>query len=282
MDTDAIMAVADILFAADAPESFPTDSFRSALPQFAEGEIDEVLTKLRDSKLIRSGFDYTRVFPRVEGKEASQDGSLLAVCFGDEYIFAQSRDAVVHVIVESDAVEHGATGFFCVDYPGMIVTADHVVGGRNVVRIEDHRGGVVSTSPMEIVFGVDGIDIALIRCALPDSTKPLKIEWRQEKTLAPFDVLVMGYPPIAGHRPALYQARGAVTSNPQDYYLNSKLGLSDVTHGGCSGGPVISKRGFVVGVIEQENTLEQGGRTHVFRTATPAYYAGRLIGHSGK
>jgi hypothetical protein len=280
MHTTAIHAVAEILFGADASPSVSVQLLYQLLSQYDQDAVDEVLNALRDEGLIKSAFDHSKVTPRVAGREAWQEGSLPALLIGDDYILEQSRDAVVHVIVETGTGEHGGTGFFCADYPGIIVTADHVVRDHRVLRIEGHRRNVISTSPLEVILGRDGIDIALICCACPADVRPLNIEWRQENTQAPLDVLVMGYPPVAGHHPALYQARGAVTSNPQDYALRRKLGLSDVTHPGCSGGPVISKRGFVVGIVEQENTLQQCDRTHIFRTATPAYYVREVMERS--
>jgi S1-C subfamily serine protease len=277
MDPIAIRAIANILFAPGAPETFRIEELYGLAAAYEQADVDEILLAMKERSLIRASFDHTKVHPRTDGKVAAEDGSLVALVLGYEYIIAESREAVVHVIVKDQNGEHGGTGFFSADFKDCIITALHVVNGRELLRVEDHKGEVVCRAPMDLVTGPADLDIAVIRCRMPEFVTPLRVEWRPEAIDPPADVLVMGYPPIARHYPALYQARGTVNATPLDYNRRIKLALSDITKPGCSGGPVISKRGFVVGVIEQQNSFETEQQTYVFPTATPAYYVREVM-----
>jgi len=59
--------------------------------------------------------------------------------------------------------------------------------------------------------------------------------------------------------------------------LRDSLIISSTTHPGCSGGPVLDFRGFAVGVIEQENTLELRAGANAYFGATPAHYLREMV-----
>jgi len=52
--------------------------------------------------------------------------------------------------------------------------------------------------------------LAAIECPMPDWFVPLRLEW-DEGSVRPMDeVLVLGYPYVAQHQPALFHARGRI------------------------------------------------------------------------
>lgn len=67
------------------------------------------------------------------------------------------------------------------------------------------------------------------------------------------DVLVMGYPPIPGAKDAyMLSQKGEVNAVVYDYLSKTKsIVLSSVTRPGNSGGPVISRDGYFVGMVTQ-------------------------------
>lgn len=277
MDPAIIAAVAAILFAPDAPRNLPVQKVYRLAPAHDRVELDDVLRALAEKRMIRLSLDGITAQPTIAGKTAFEDGSLTGVVLGLAYVADQLRDAVVHIIVESPSGESGATGFFVAEYDGCIVTAAHAVRNRDVLRIEDRGGNIISRQPETVLFGPPELDIAVIRCPMPEGTAPLRIEWRPE-LIEPLDeVLILGYPPFPNHQPALFHARASIHATPLDYRGRKKLVISSITRPGCSGGPVISIGGFVVGIVEQENNLEQANTTHTFFTATVAHYLSEIM-----
>lgn len=87
-------------------------------------------------------------------------------------------------------------------------------------------------------------------------------------------LLILGYPPFPNLRPALDHTTAELRAFPQAVRNERKhLVLSSTTLPGSSGGPVLSRRGRAIGVVEQENVGERSGQRpfHTF-TATPAFY----------
>jgi S1-C subfamily serine protease len=197
------------------------------------------------------------------------------MCLGEEYIARRYGLSVVHVAVrKQNGDESSASGFFVEDFPGHIATAKHVVQGNRVIQISDRDGREVVFPDQQPLFVADGADVALIPCPIPDGVIPLRIEWDRTEVHELDQVLVLGYPPIARHRPALVHARGEIAALPmrQDAERRSVM-ISRVTEPGYSGGPVINGRGYVVGVVEQENQLERlDGSPSIFITAAFALH----------
>lgn len=238
-------------------------------------EIDEVLDLLRGQRLVRATFQGDAVQLTPDGAAAIVDGCVSEIILGQRYISDRLSPAVVHVIVVgANRDESGGSGFFCADYPGYIATAAHVVRDREILRIENHSRQVVAARPLAATVGPDSVDIALIRCDIPAGVVPIRIEWRREALRPPQDLLIFGYPPYPNRLPALHAASAELHTVTQDFRNErDSLIISSVTRPGSSGGPVLSARGFAIGIVDQENMGERLDERPVnFFTATPTRY----------
>jgi hypothetical protein len=90
--------------------------------------------------------------------------------------------------------------------------------------------------------------------------------------LAPYN---SGYPEFPLHLPALHYSRAelhaiiAKFGTPYRSYI-----ISSVTRPGFSGGPVLSERGKVTGIVEEENIGQNENRhPNAFFSAVPAHYS---------
>ena len=238
-------------------------------------EIDEVLDRLKAHRLVRATLQGDAVQLTPDGVAATADGCVPELVLGQQYITEHLRPAVVHIIVRTaNHDEAGGSGFFCADYAGYIATAAHVVQGHEILRIENHAREVIAQSPLVAHVGPELVDIALIRCEPPPGLAPIRIEWRREALRVPQDLLILGYPPYPNRLPALHVSRAELHSVTQDFSgERDSLIISSVTRPGSSGAPVISERGFAIGVVDQENIAERlNERPLSFFTATPTRY----------
>ena len=158
---------------------------------------------------------------------------------------------------------------------GYLVTARHVVQGRNITSIEpaSEYAQRIDLASLEIMYPEDeAIDLALIRSNFsldyymnnvnywgnPDLLKVDHIQigghmddWIND-SLVLFEVIVLGYLPIPTSSSAhLVAVRGEVnaivypyTGSPHPLFI-----VSPTPRGGFSGGPVLTKDGWLLGVM---------------------------------
>jgi hypothetical protein len=270
MDPAAIIAVAKVIFSQESLAPVRVEEVYAQVTTIDEPLIDEVIYGLSDRKLVQISLDHRTVHPRLPGKDGYEANCLPELVLGHRYIREKYSAAVVHIIVQGLDGESGASGFFSADYEGCIITASHVAENREVLRVEDRDGRVIAERPQGTIAGPTGPDIAVIPCPLPGGVTPLRIEWQKERIQPLDEVLVLGYPRVPNHRPALFHATAEVHSIAMDFRGRDKIILSSVTHSGCSGGPLISERGLVVGVVEQENIADAARPIGSFFSATMA------------
>lgn len=148
------------------------------LPGRDHGDFGEALGLLEQRHLIRTTFERDSLQLTPEGRAAVDDGCVLELVLGPEYISEHCSPATVHVVVQgTQQREIGGTGFFSADYPGWIVTAAHIIQNRDILRIEDQNFGWISEGPFQVLLGPDRLDLGLISCAVPEGIAPLHIEW---------------------------------------------------------------------------------------------------------
>lgn len=259
----------------------PRESTRISLAEVLGGlgepgdRVEAAIQAMREKNLVRIGIRTEEVLLTPDGKSAHELDCVLELVLGERYIVNRYGPAVTHIIVRTvDGEEAGGSGFFAEEFPGWIVTAQHVIAdGRQVLRIEDWRGAVIQDGEIERKEDAE-VNLAMVRCPLPAGTIPFRVDWAGGAKVLD-RVLVFGYPPVAGHRPDLFVGRSEITQKPwRAGGAVQSLILSGDVRAGCSGGPLVSAAGTVVGVVEEKAVLDRGnvGRPTEFTSATPAHH----------
>jgi len=240
--------------------------------------IDAALKKMERSELISLDLRGAQIDLLGYGRATFAQNAIAEVVLGRTYIARKFSRAVVHVIVEkADGGESGATGFFVSDPLNSLVTAGHVVRGRKILRLLDDSARELPLESASVRLGPDDLDIAIIECPTPSDLEPIRVEWKPRVASPPADLIVLGYPKIAGVYPGLHHLTAQLQQVAIEYPSGYDSLIISATQPGCSGGPVLDMRGFAIGIVKQENRLQQEEGTSSFFSATPAHYLSNLI-----
>jgi hypothetical protein len=240
--------------------------------------IDAALKKMERSELISLDLRGAQIDPLGHGKLTFAQSAIAEVVLGRTYIARKFSRAVVHIIVQKeDGGESGATGFFVSDPPNSLVTAEHVVRNRKILRLLDDSDREVPCESPKAHLGPDDLDIAIIECRTHPDVEPIRIEWKSRAASPPADLIVLGYPKIAGVYPGLHHLTAQLQQVAIEYPSGYDSLIISATQPGCSGGPVLDMRGFAIGIVKQENRLENEEGVSSFFSATPAHYLSKLV-----
>jgi S1-C subfamily serine protease len=270
--------IATILYGSPIPSSsVSVEDLYKQMPDDDTFEIDSTLKQLESQRLLSLSLNGHRIGLLGNGKAVFEQNCIAEKVLGRDYIIKKYRSAIAHIVVEGQTTDQtSGAGFFCTDFPNVLVTAAHVAK-RKIITIEDVSGAVL-TSSGQVKIPSDDLDLALLDCEMPAAVEPIRIEWNPKAVSEGASVIVFGYPKIAGHFPKLYQASAEVHSIGERYPSHrDSLIISKVTYPGCSGGPVVDLRGSAIGVIEQENDLELTEGTHDFYSSTPVHYLRNFV-----
>lgn len=194
----------------------------------------------------------------------------LGEAFGLSYLSNKLRNNVVHITgVNSKGDVCNGTGFLI--NPKTILTCKHVVIDMEPDIYVSIMGNEYSYS---IKFSSD-YDIALL--LLNEKINSINCFPAFNKADLLDEVLIMGYPPITGTNNAhMLIQKGEINAIVYDYLSKTNnLVLSSVTRPGNSGGPVISKNGYIVGMVMQRNVsgLSVSAVAHQITMDDPFYMA---------
>ncbi len=191
-----------------------------------------------------------------------------AEAFGLPFLREKVKNNTVHIIGKDDQGKWGNGTGFLID-ARRILTCKHVVTG---MKVNDEIEIAGSSYGFDIKIH-ENKDVALLvldnkvegACSYPSFNNADVLD----------QVLVLGYPPIpcAGEDYMVSQ-HGEVISVVYDY-LNKvyNIVLSSTTRPGNSGGPVLSKGGYIVGMVTQSShTKESTDEEYSYKTA-PYYMA---------
>lgn len=278
----ALQQIAELLYGQPRTDlTVAVRDVRASLRGLTDGDVDHGIRMMHDRGLLRIRLAGDAIELSAAGKKVFEKGCVPNVCLGRTFVAGRYRAAIKHLAVRNrEGDESGGTAFFCADFPNWIATARHLVtDGHELLRIENEDGTVVAQPPFALRATGGTTDLALVQCQMPPAVNPLRIDWDTEAVKELDEVLVVGYPPIAHHAPALVFSEGEVASLARrqrgDRY---SIIISRITEPGYSGGPVISSAGLVVGVIEQENVFQRkDGNPSVFNGATPIHYFRELL-----
>lgn len=173
--------------------------------------------------------------------------------YGFKYIYQDYKQYVLPVEY-TDKFGNKSLGT-CFIYDNGIVTARHCIEGASKISIQSFSKEELAKSEFE-VHENEYMDLLYIR--LVESPKH-SIMFNQKAEILD-EVMTLGYPKIPGFHNfltaenATVSARftaslGQIVSNTPDIWIREKLFLVTAKiKGGNSGGPVVAKNGFVVGV----------------------------------
>ncbi|MBO0861497.1 MAG: trypsin-like peptidase domain-containing protein [Chloracidobacterium sp.] len=144
---------------------------------------------------------------------------------------------------QEDRVQRGTGAGFIVDPDGLVVTNQHVIANADRIRVKLHDG----RTQVATVVGVDNAtDLALLKIAVNDLTPLL---------LGDSDALRVGDAVIAIGNPLEYErsvtagivsalGRKVYEAEPSESFIQTDAAINR----GNSGGPLLNKRGEVIGV----------------------------------
>ena len=214
--------------------------------------LDDGIEALNSAGLLRRRAE-GRLSLNATGKVAHEERCVPELVFGQPFVIEKYSHAVVHVIVETPAGDvRGGSGFIVAEPSWAIVTAKHVVENNELLRIVKRDGSEVCLAGAEILLAPQGLDLAAVVTNVPTDVQPMRIEWRDQGAVDSEPVTVLGYPPIAGHEPALIPVNAEATMGVPTYgRQRNSLVLQRLTTPGFSGGPVVDRRGMVIGVVRR-------------------------------
>jgi S1-C subfamily serine protease len=247
---DPIKAVMELLYGADAVSS---EKVYELQQRFGAENVNHAIEKLRKADLLALSLTGTALSRTGPGLKSFVRGTYLALSLGYQYIVQSSAPAIVHVIVEgSRAPEAASTGFYCREAGGRIVTAGHTVLRRRILRVESFEGQVLHAEPIEVLATADGLDLAILDPVPPEGTPVLSLDLEQDEIIELERLYVAGYPQVPRQNVSLTWCSGELRSKSSDFKRRSSYLISNVTSRGFSGGPAISERGCVIGVVAGE------------------------------
>lgn len=157
--------------------------------------------------------------------------------------YLASETAMVPRKTDTRRQRSTGTGFF-IDTEGTLLTAYHIVQSATSIEITMHDGASVSA---RVAHASPGLDLAVLTTTAHDTNcLPLASE---ESASIGEPVFTIGYPAtqVLGSRPKFTDGSISSTSGPNDD--SSLYQITVPVQPGNSGGPLLNRRGEVVGVV---------------------------------
>ena len=189
----------------------------------------------------------------------AQYGEYDFVGHGFALIRADLGAAVRPVVVTTQDENEDIGTSFLLGNQNTLFTARHVVEGMRCVKIPDRNGNPIRARPV-IVPDDPNLDVAIVVADEPLGGLP----YFQCSESSPLDeVLCLGFPPIPGFQETLISdvatinaeiksSMGRVVASGTSYLDRQRYFLINArVKGGNSGGPIVNRQGYVVGILVQ-------------------------------
>jgi S1-C subfamily serine protease len=172
-------------------------------------------------------------------------------------VVAQSSPAVVKV-TQGDSADGGRLGSgFLVDARGRILTNAHVVGDSDTTTVTFDDG---TDAPARVLGRDESTDLAVLRAQeVPEGVRPLPLG-RSDRLVVGDPVLAIGNP-FGLERTAttgIISALKRIITSPNDFEIQNVIQTDAAINQGNSGGPLLDRRGRVIGINSQIATGSGG------------------------
>jgi hypothetical protein len=207
-----------------------------------------------------------------------QNALWLTEALGLSFAAMYLTPSVVHLTGKTkDGDEHGATGIFL--NTNTIVTCAHVLDDMTLDSVVKVGNNVPISIKKQISHKT--IDVGIVQLEEAVNIIPRGVGWGKGEVLD--EVIAMGYPPIPKTiATPLTVQRGEVTGYAKGTDGIEYMLFSSIARPGDSGGPLISRRGLVVGIVTRllERHREEADPMSFFpfSAAIPAHLVRKAVG----
>lgn len=208
---------------------------------------------------------YMRSGPKIDNPLVIE--YLNNMVYGFKYMYETAKKGVLPVHISKDGNSYTGTCFLT---NLGIVTAKHCIEDCESVYIPGIDIGVLQNSEIKTL---DGVDIVVI---VPKKFNPEKYFAVGNGNVLD-EIMVLGYPNHAGFDKFMTATTGQIAAIEKPYLCAYKtMLLTGKIKGGNSGGPVLDKCGYVVGVVTENQASEGDYDQFGYGMAIPSSYI-RLI-----
>ncbi|MBN2572105.1 MAG: trypsin-like peptidase domain-containing protein [Ignavibacteriales bacterium] len=218
-----------------------------------KSQINRTLKKLEQYDLIESytlddSINTQKKVITLIGEELLLRNRYLEYIHGGQYIIEKWKKSVAKIFVPN---EKGiGTGFLI--SPNRIATAKHVVDDLHNFKIQfEEDPNIYEVAKIIRPKLITDLDLAIIE--LPENVKGIQSFTTGTDRNLLEEVVILGYPPIPMSDDAyLIASKGEVSTIIAKYTNDIQhLIISTFVRGGNSGGPIINRRGDVIGIITE-------------------------------